>query len=177
METISDYTGFSDGADNKPKRPQFLTVLCILSFIGIGLMLAFTIIGIIVNTPERQTEQIEQLRQLSPSMADQMEEQVAAQQESVLYKVQNYINLLFLLGSFLGVLQMWQLKKTGLYIYAIAELVPYLFMIIGGKEAMQMFGSMGGGGMQSILYAVLVLLFVFDSAFVVMYAVNLKHMK
>jgi hypothetical protein len=177
MESTSDFSNLSEGFSEAPKRPQFLTVLCILSFIGIGLMFAFTLMGMVMNTPERQAEQIEQLRQVSPSMADEMEDQLLAQQDSVMYKIQNYINLLFLLGSFLGVMQMWKLKRSGLYIYAVAELVPYLFMIAGGKEAMQMFGSMGGGGMQSVMYAALIMVFVFDAAFVIMYAVNLKYLK
>lgn len=177
MENTFQSDSFAEEQFDAPKRPQFLTVLCILSFIGIGLVLAFTLIGMVMNTPERQAEQIEQLRQISPSMAEQMEDQLLAQQDSVMYKIQNYINILFLIGSLLGVIQMWNLKKTGFLIYTVAELIPYLFMIAGGKEMMQAFGSMGGGGMEALAYGTIVLMFIFDAAFVIMYAVNRKYMK
>lgn len=177
MENSFQPETFSDEQFDAPKRPQFLTVLCILSFIGIGLVLAGTLIGIVMNTPERQAEQIEQLRQFSPAMAEQMEDQLLAQQENVFYKIQNYIGILFLIGSFLGVLQMWNLKKSGFLIYTLSELIPYLFIIMGGKEMMQAFGSMGGGGMEAVAFGTIILMFVFDAAFVIMYAVNRKYMK
>jgi len=56
------------------------------------------------------------------------------------------------------------------------ELIPYVFMIVGGKQAMSMMGSMGGA-VETAAIAVLVLMFVFDAAFIAMYAMNLKHMK
>jgi len=109
-------------------------------------------------------------------MAEQMEDQLLAQQDSIMYKVQNYISILFLIGSFLGVIQMWNLKRTGFLIYTAAELIPYLFMIAGGKEMMQAFGSMGGGGMEALAFGTVILMFIFDAAFVIMYAVNRKYM-
>jgi hypothetical protein len=50
-------------------------------------------------------------------------------------------------------------------------------MIAGGKQAMAMMGGMGGGMMQGAVMIMMVLMFIFDAAFIVMYGVNLKHMK
>jgi tryptophan-rich sensory protein len=158
------------------KRPQFLTVLCVLSFVWCGLAFLLGVYGIIVNTPEKMQENIENMRKFSPAGAQQMEEQMIEQQNSTLGKIQPYLSLVFLMVSFLGVMQMFKLKKTGFYIYAAAELIPYAFILVGGKQAMAMMGSMGGGAMQTAAMVMMVLMVLFDLAFVVMYGVNLKHM-
>ena len=76
----------------EPKRPQFLTVICVLSFIWCGLSVVMGIWSIIQNTPERMAENIEQMRAVSPQMAEQMEEQMIAMQESTYAQVAPYLN-------------------------------------------------------------------------------------
>lgn len=175
MENQFDNT-LTNEMENQGKRPQFLSVLCILSFICCGLLLVMTLYGLVSNTPEKMQQSIEQMREISPATADQMEAQFQEQQNSTMAKIQPYISILFLLASFLGVMQMFNLKKMGFYIYTAAELIPYLFMIGGGKKAMAMMGSMGGGAMEMAAIAVLVIMVLFDVGFIIMYALNLKHM-
>jgi len=158
------------------KRPQFLTVLCVISFVWCGIAFLLGIYGIIANTPEKMQESIENMRKFSPSGAQEMEEQAIEQQSSTMGKIQPYLNIAFLLVSFLGVLQMFNRKRMGFYIYAAAELIPYIFIIIGGKQAMAMMGSMGGATSQAAAMVMMILMVIFDLAFVVMYGVNLKHM-
>ncbi len=118
MENQID-TQFSQEAEMQPKRPQFLTVLCILSFICAGLMFLFSVIGIAMNSPEKQLENIEQMRQFSPATADQFEAQLMEQQNSVMGKIQPYLSLLFLIVGVLGVIQMYNLNKGRLlFIYS-----------------------------------------------------------
>lgn len=156
-----------------PKRPQFLTILCVLSFICVGLMIVFTIFGIVMNTPERMAERIEQVRQISPAQAEQMEIMIAEQESSTMAKIQPYLSILFQVISLLGVLQMFNLKRIGFYIYAAIELIPYTFLLFtGGKMSVQM-----GGLGQGAVIAVMTIFVLFDLAFVVMYGMNLKHMK
>lgn len=175
MENQFDNTLVNEFGD-QPKRPQFLTVLCILSFICAGLMFVITLFGVITNTPEKQQEQIEQMRQFSPATAEQFEATLLEQQNSVMAKIQPYLTILLILVSVFGVVQMFNLKKTGFYLYLAGELIPYIFMIVGGKQAMSMMGSMGGA-VETAAIAVFVLMFVFDAVFIAMYAMNLKHMK
>ena len=106
----------------------------------------------------------------------EMENQLLEQQGSTMAKIQPYLNIVFLLVSFLGVLQMFNRKRIGFYIYAAAELIHYIFIIIGGKQAMAAVGSLGGGAIQAAAMVMMVLMVLFDLAFVVMYGVNLKHM-
>ncbi|MBK6522063.1 MAG: hypothetical protein IPG08_06870 [Sphingobacteriaceae bacterium] len=91
-------------------------------------------------------------------------------------RIQPYLSVVFLLVSFLGVLQMFNLKRMGFYVYTAAELIPYIFIIIGGKQAMAMMGSMGGGTIQAAAMVMMVWMVLCDLAVEVMYGVNLKHM-
>lgn len=174
METNLE-TGAFDAAMQTPKRPQFLTVICILSFVWCGLSVLLGIWGIIRNTPENMQESIEQVRSINPQMADQMEQQMLDAQESVYMQVSPYLNFVYLLISFLGVLMMWKLNKKGFYIYLAGELIPYLGFIVAGKQMMAMMG--GGGMMKSLGVVMLILMVVFDAAFIIMYGLNLKHMR
>ena len=175
METPIDNS--FEQAMQEPKRPQLLTVICILGFIMCGLGLIGGVWSIIQNTPENMAESIEQMRNFSPEMADKMEENMINMQENVYMQISPYLNFVYLLLSFMGILMMWKLQKKGFYIYLAGELLPYLGFIVAGKETMAMMGSAGGGAGQIAGTVMLVLMLVFDITFMIMYAVNLKHMK
>src|ERR1043166_9090511 len=70
---------------NTPKgRPQFLTVLCILTWIGSGLMLIMILWGVFFKpSQEKQYENIEKIRQYRPEMADCMEEMLENRSPSI----------------------------------------------------------------------------------------------
>lgn len=160
----------------EPKRPQFLTVICVLSFIMCGLSFLGGVWSIIKNTPENMAESIEQMRTISPQMADQMESQMLEMQESTYAQVAPYINFIYILLSFLGAFMMWKQKKKGFYIYLVGELLPYIGLIFSGKQAMAMMGSAGGGVAQTAGVVIMVFMVLFDAAFIIMYGLNLKHM-
>lgn len=176
METTVQNDPFNN-AMQEPARPQLLTVVCILTFVMCGIMFIMGIIGIVNNNPEKMQEKIEQMRSFSPEMADKMEEQMVSMQDSAYQQVAPYLNLLYTLLSLLGAIMMWKLKKTGFYLYLAGELLPYIGFITGGKQAMAMMSSMGGGMAETAGMIALILMLVFDIAFFAMYAVNLKHMK
>jgi len=113
-------------------RPTFLTVLCILSYIGCGL----AILGVI----------------------------------STITTLLGILNLVAALVCLLGVIQMWKLKKMGFYIYLVGEIAPLAisFATIGFAG---MFNLAGG-----IMAMAVALGFFFSLAFIIMYAINLKHM-
>jgi len=86
------------------QRPTFLTVLCILTFIGSGLGLLFGIIGLVAAGA------IESVAAYLPVGVD-----------SGIFK--SIITLILLAGSLYGAIQMWKLKKLGFYIYAAANVI------------------------------------------------------
>lgn len=158
-----------------PKRSQFLTVLCVLSFVMCGISFLSGIWSIYQSSPETMQQNIEQVRAVNPEMADKMEDQIIEMQSNPYSKVAPYLSLVYTLLSFLGVMMMWNLTKKGFYIYAIAEILPYTGFILMGKNSLSMMGPPGSGGTM-IAMAVMVIMVVVDVIFVALYAKNLKDM-
>ncbi len=125
------------------ERPTFLKVLCILSFISIGLSLIFSL-GSLVGGPQSEEEMIAQKVQLLEAneelrdsgmtgMADMME-QITRMNESInanFYSA-SIVSILALLIGFYGVFSMWQGKKLGFHLYIVYSLISvgqlYLFV-------------------------------------------------
>jgi len=171
MEIIND----SSESPEAFKRPKLLNVVCILTFIGCALIFLGTIVNIIMDTPERREESIENTRRFSPAMADQLEEQYQEMEENVWYQIQPYISILMALVTFLGAFMMFKGKKNGFYIYLAAEFIPYSFMLFAGSKGMAVFT--GGGSMQTAAIAGTIMVIVLDITFAVLYGMNLKHLK
>jgi hypothetical protein len=116
------------------KRPQFLTVLCILTFIGAGLGL----LGGFWNLIKAPTalEEIESIQSMGAMpeggmFADMMESAVLAAQNAYPLAITAIVaNLLCLLGA----LFMWKQRKNGFYIYVAAQLRRSLSFVGVDKE-------------------------------------------
>ena len=173
METPIDNS--FEQAMQEPKRPQFLTVICVLSFIMCGLALLGGVWNMIQSSPEHIAESVEKMRQFSPEMADQFEQRMADIQENTFMQISQYLGFIYTLISFMGVLMMWKLQRKGFFVYVAGELLFYLGFIFAGKEMMS--AMSGGGTMEGVGLAVVAMMVVFDAVFIIMYAVNLKHMK
>ena len=148
--------------NESPKRPQFLTVLCILSFIGSALAFFGAIWGFFsIKASSAVLENMGNVQGDSFGM-------VSGMQETMLKAVENAVPNLIIgivcsLLCLYGAIQMWQLKKIGFFIYSFGEIVPAIsgFLLGGG-------GLIGGvGAIVGLLFAVV---------WIVLYAVNLKHM-
>lgn len=155
-------------------RPKFLQTLCILSFIACGIMLIFGLFGLknLFSTVEELASD-ENMMMLQQMSEESYENAVAALQ----YKDINAIfGVLTPALSLIAVIMMWNLKKAGFILYVFGELLPYV--LITFTTGMSTFKTMGGAmeNMQSVIYVVMVLVVVFDIAFMIMYALNLKYM-
>ena len=172
METTTNTFTTSDGPVT-PARPQFLSVLCILTWIMCGLTLVSTLWGVFFQpTPEEQYENIEKMREANPEMADKMEAAYEAQSNSN-QTVGIVLNMIALALSAYGAYMMWQLKRTGFYLYIAGEIIPYLgFLTGGGSESM--LAMMGGPAMMAVAIGAMLL---FDLVFIILYGLNLKHMR
>lgn len=89
------------------KRPAFLTVLCILTFIGSGLGLLFALLGLVAAGA------IESWASSIPGMSSALGVGI----------VRSVITIVLLAASLYGAITMWKLKKLGFYIYAVANVV------------------------------------------------------
>lgn len=161
----------TDMTMDAPKRPTLLTVLCILSFIGgiLGLWDGYK--NAFTDAPQKALEEakaqvqesMDQLGSDNP-MAGMMNDMIATAEKGVENaKTLGYSNLAFSLISLAGVWMMWNLKKTGFYIYTVSQIaiVAAPFILVGGMA----------GGLMGILGAV------FPIIFIILYALNLKHMR
>ena len=144
----------------EPERPQFLKVLCILSFISCGLLILLYSIGTFCLTMTEAT--------VATFWDKVIESNPALQNVDPMEFFHNFgmvcvYCLIANIFSLIGVIMMWRLEKIGLFIYAAAELVTNFFSVkVPGME------EKGYGG--TIFFIIV------DIVFIVMYAVNLKYM-
>jgi len=131
------------------KRPGFLTVLCILSFIAAGISIIFLILGMGVKGAV-ESNGIDMDAQMAS--AGVSEAAAAFSWPSMLSSI-----VLTIIGL-VGVIMMWKLKKMGFYIYVGTGLLGILMPIVFGAS----FSVMGA---------------FFPVLFIVLYALNLKHLK
>ena len=153
-------------------RPVFLTIICILSYVGLGMNILNGLIGAFFGRVTLL---------FAPFMKSLMEEEIdldhlpegfrrlAENSRSVVQKAMEYATTMSLLAVVLyvialfGVINMWQLKKTGFYLYTGAKifilLIPFMFL-----------------GFNFFSYLAFAINGFFVLLFIILYAVNLKHM-
>ena len=91
---------------------------------------------------------------------------------SILSRDIGLVSLLANVSCIIGAVMMLKLKKTGFYIYAVAELLPliYTFVVLGG------FGAMSVPFLGEAVILVYLVALIIPLGFIAMYAINLKHM-
>lgn len=133
--------------------PQFLNVLTILTFVGSGLGIISNIWGFFA---------LGSLKSLAGNLGS-LGDATGLAKYLANAEIIIGVAILACIGSIVGALQMRKLKKTGFYIYAASNVVALaVALILGGSYVM------AGMGIVNILVTV---------AFIVMYGMNLKHMK
>jgi hypothetical protein len=150
------------GNDSQPKRPNFITVLCIITWVGCAFAIFGGIIGYFTTKAQCATmDSMGSLYENNPfggSLREAMDK--ACEHIGLSTTINVLCGLICLLGSIL----MWQLKKIGFFIYAVAELAPVVSTVV-----------LGAGGIFGAATAVFT--GIIAVVWVVLYAVNLKHMR
>ena len=155
------------------KRPTLLTVLCILSFVfgawGVvsSLMSMMNPAGDVEKVQAQMEEAMEGMEGLGADhpmarmMEQGMESAIRAAEQAVPMGI---ANLILTIAGLLGVWMMWNLRKQGFYIYTLASIaglaVPFIFL--GGGLITLL--AVGFGGFIALV-------------FIILYALNLKHMR
>jgi len=158
-----------------PKRSQFLTILCVLSFVMCGLKLLTSIYSVYQNSPAAMQKSIEQVRQIKPEMADQMENNMIEMQNNTYLKLSPYFEIIYTLLSFLAVLMMWNFKKNGFYLYSIVEIIPYISLFFVSSKSISIPGLSSSSASSIMLFGTIVMILI-DLVFVYLYFRNLKEM-
>lgn len=152
-------------APEAPKRPTFLTVLCILTFIGSALALISAIWGYfsvqssaaMFDASMQNMEGMEQT-----GMMGELQETMRKAVENAIPNL--IIGVVCALLCLFGAIQMWKQLKMGFYIYCVGELVPPIAGFFLGAGGML--------GSASVIFGLII-----AGVWVTLYAVNLKHMK
>ncbi len=155
METPID-NSFAE-AMQEPKRPQFLTVLCILSYIWSGfiilcLILGLAFSGLIFEFVEKAVNGDGDMH-MNEMQIQGMGKLIEMGQGTFVAIMGAYIVAMII--SLLGVIKMWKLQKAGFYFYSVINGLGIIYGIYDGSYV----GS------------------ILSLAFIVMYGTNLKHMK
>lgn len=147
--------------------PAFLKVLCILTFVGAGFGILGGFYAVFANDWTIKTLEMSQDNPFS----------IGIDYSAYIEKLRAWgvvAGLLNVLGnglSLLGALMMWKLRKTGYYIYVVGHIIPLvaLYALLGGGPGM--------GAWQGFQVLTQAMGIIFPIAFIIMYGVNLKHMK
>ena len=157
-------------------RPTFITVLCILTFIGSG----WGLIGGAIQyfTAEKQAHEMSITKvkasadiqksgkeDTGTKMAEKIVNSMTSAFTTENLKKAGLAAMLAAVLCLAGALLMWKLKKTGYYLYIIGTLVGIVspFIIYGSDNIMSILSSVMVGFIGII--------------FVILYGVNLKYMK
>jgi hypothetical protein len=161
-----------------PVRTGFLTTLCILSYIGSGLWALFSLIGIFASgmimswfggaMSQAKTEVTSNMNMSDSATAavtERLDNATAAVDSAAGMATGMVIgvfvfSLLLAVLSLMGVMKMWKLKKSGFWMYTIAN---GIWMCLGIYLAVN--GIAGWAGP------------VLTAAFIGMYGMNLKNMR
>jgi hypothetical protein len=162
-------------------RPIFLTVLCILTWVGSG----FSVISALISsfTVSKSTKQLQEAGVNFEGLSNELDEaphtgeageeiarnMVRGMGESMDSMIEwaptlNWINIGVGLLCVLGAYLMWQLKKTGFYLYTAATVFAVIIpIVLMGSNLITLMSVIIGG--------------LFGLIFIILYGVNLKHMK
>jgi len=155
-----NYDMYQQNTPVPPQRPDFLKILCILSFVCCGLWILVCIIGsMVLSLDQEAIDKVwPQIAQSNPQF-----EEVDGVQFFHNFGMWCIYMLIANIFSLLGVIMMWRLERIGFFIYAIAELATNFFKFDMGPQQNE---SLAG-----------TILFIFiDLVFITLYFVNLKHM-
>jgi hypothetical protein len=156
------------------KRPVFLTILCIISFIGLGMsimksifMLVFSQLGPSLHSLLQGNfdEALKQVQNSDPN-ATWLVGQIFDSVLKILNALPALAGLVLLLSivALTGVILMWNLKKAGYFLYSGAKVILIFVPVI-----------LTGSNFISIMAGAFI--FMGAAIFITLYGLNLKAMK
>ncbi|MCA6442463.1 MAG: hypothetical protein IM600_03450 [Bacteroidetes bacterium] len=146
----------------QPQRPEFLKILCILSFVGLGIMIIFSFLMMLCLAIDdsKINEVWDEAIKANPMLENF--------DPSKLLKGVGMLGALTLIANLvspMGVIQMWKLEMKGLIVYAVAEIAA---------NFLSLFIDLGMPQEQKSSVAGIIFWIVIDSLFILAYYHNLK---
>lgn len=160
------------------KRPAFLLVLCILTFIASGFGV---IMGLVNLTGVNDVESTFRNASVGNPEAQAIFENIDI---AGMQSIQNTVNIIALIASVLclaGALIMFKMKKIGFLPYVLGQVAAiysaYLSVSLIEKMSEVMPVAAMGDMMSMVGGATMIFSVIIAIAFIIMYGVNLKHLK
>lgn len=127
MEYQEDYN--IEEQEGPAKRPEMLTLLCVLSFINavwnaLSNFISFAFYDTFQNMFKQMLEGEGMFEDMAEQMGDNWETMIQA--SSMAFSIGRgyyFFELALFITSFIGVLMMWRLQKRGFHIYTIAQIL------------------------------------------------------
>ena len=149
------------------KRPAFITVLAILSWVFIGYGTLIRVLGITVTEEQHEEQMVvvyEEVEKLGDSTlgVDMVNYKITEHENR---KFSNLSQLIFLFLEGFAVFMMFKLKRNGYWLYTIAQIgfIAMVFYVLPGENVISK---------MAITYYLFIIIL-----FQILYGVNLKHMK
>ena len=130
MEYQEDY---NIEQEEPQKRPEMLTVLCILSFINavwnaISNFINFAFYDVFQNIFVQMKEGTGIFEEVTEEMIEEMGDSwnMILDAASLSYSVGRgyyFLEMVLFIASFIGVLMMWRLQKKGFHVYTVAQIL------------------------------------------------------
>ena len=178
-ELDEDFKLTEDTEIIEKKRPAFLLVLCILTFVASG----FGVIMGLVNFSGLNDVET-QFRNASAGSDPLTQEMFDTLDIAGIQKIQDLANILGIIASLLciaGAIIMFKMKKIGFLPYVLGQAVAVYGSYVGlsiMKEMMDIIPVAQVGDMMTMMAGVaMVFVVIFAIAFIIMYGLNLKHLK
>ncbi|MDG1333529.1 MAG: hypothetical protein P8P74_14430 [Crocinitomicaceae bacterium] len=177
-ELDDDFTLTEDTSIIEKKRPAFLLVLCILTFIASGFGI---IMGLINFSGFNDIES--QFRNASVGSDPFSQGVFGSIDIEAMQKIQDFANLLSIFASILclgGALIMFKMRKIGFLPYVLGQALAVYgsYVALSIFKEMADFMPMGMGDVLELTGAIsMVVVVIFAIGFIIMYGVNLKHLK
>lgn len=126
MEYQEDY---NIEQEEPKKRPEMLTVLCILSFInavwnGLSNLISFVFYDMFQNVFNQMSEGEGMFEDMAEQMGDSWEMMVEA--SAMAFSISRgyyFFEMVLYIASFVGVMMMWKLQKRGFHVYTIVQIL------------------------------------------------------
>lgn len=155
-------------------RPVFLTVICIISFVGLGMSIISNLVNLAFGSFSSALYPL-----IQSSFEDALNEIDAAEPTASLFVEQIFnsvlkifevmpvlagVGLVLAVVALVGVIMMWNLKRTGFWLYSGSKVVMIIYpMILMGANFITTMILLSG--------------FFVAALFITMYGLNLKAMK
>ncbi|MDR1273150.1 MAG: hypothetical protein LBK12_01245 [Odoribacteraceae bacterium] len=155
--------------EEQPARSTFLTVLCVLTFIGSGLTVLSASFSLLTFNPETMVKQVEATSMLMEEGGPWLKYALDSSVEVLLVTAEHGraiygFTLLFGLLSLAGAFEMFRSRRHGFFLYAFAQVAALFVLPCYAGFSLIVTVSLFGAALLSAL-------------FIALYAVNLKQMR